>query len=61
MKLSPILAMVSAIQKLQQFKPASVQYMGDRDKEDHRLVKKWNLMVPINVLNQTWNEPDYAV
>lgn len=52
---------VNAIDKLQQFKPTTAQYMGERDKEDHRLVKKWNLMVPISVLKQTWDEPDYAV
>lgn len=41
--------------------PTSVQYISDKDKEKHKLIKKWNLMVPISVVNQTWDEPNYDV
>lgn len=49
------------IQELIKISPSKPQYIGDKNKEKHKLIKKWNLMVPVNVINQTWNEPNYDV
>ncbi len=51
----------SVVKTLLQYKPTSPQYMGDKEKEKHHYIKKWNLMVPLNVLNQSWDEPNYVV
>ena len=47
------------IAQLKKYISNSVQYMSDHTKEPHRLIKKWNLMVPISILDRTWNEPQY--
>lgn len=49
------------IQWLLELTPKSAQYIGNKDKEQHKLIKKWNLMVPVSVINQSWVEPDYDV
>lgn len=49
------------LEQLQKRRPLSTQYMGDRKKEKHKFIKKWNLMVPISVLQQSWDEPNYDV
>lgn len=54
-------APAAIMNELQKLIPKSAQYMGDKDKEKHKLIKKWNLLVPFNVLNQTWDEPNYDI
>ena len=52
---------LNILEQLQELSPKSPQYMGDKDKEKHKLIQKWNLLVPMSVLNQSWDEPNYAV
>ena len=42
-------------------KPISPQYLSKKAQKKCRLVKKWNIMIPENVINQQWEELDAAV
>ncbi len=52
---------IEIIEKLIKLSPSKPQYIGNIAKEKHKLIKKWNLMVPVNVVSQMWNEPNYDV
>src|SRR3990167_5451687 len=45
------------IKKLLDAKPTSPQYVSKRGHEKFQLIKKWNLFMPISVINQSWEEP----
>lgn len=47
----------SKLEVLQTHISATPQYVTNARHESCRLVKKWNLMVPDSVLNQSWEEP----
>ena len=49
------------LSKLEQVKPRAPQYIMDRHREKSHLVSKWNLMIPISILNKTWEEPNHDV
>jgi predicted transcriptional regulator of viral defense system len=42
-------------------KPLTAQSLLTDKGEQGRLIKKWNIILPINLLNKTWEEPDYDV
>lgn len=42
-------------------KPLTAQSLLSNKLEKGRLVKKWNIILPIYLLNKTWDEPDYDV
>ena len=39
-------------------KPLTPQSLVSHDKEGGRLIKKWNLILPLHVLNKSWEEPN---
>ena len=39
-------------------KPLTPQSLVSHDKEGGRLIKKWNLILPLRVLNKSWEEPN---
>ena len=39
-------------------KPCSPQYLSINLRNDCQYVKKWNLMIPKQLLNKTWEEPN---
>jgi predicted transcriptional regulator of viral defense system len=41
--------------------PTRAQYIIDRHQEKCQLIPKWNIMVPISLINNTWEEPNYDV
>jgi predicted transcriptional regulator of viral defense system len=45
---------------LQNVKPKSPQYIADRHQESH-FNSKWNLIIPLAILNQSWEEPHYDI
>ena len=49
------------LQPLLALLPAKPQYIGDTQQGSCKLVKKWNLMIPSSVINQSWEEPTYDV
>lgn len=42
-------------------KPLTPQSLVSHDRQGGRLVKKWNLILPLHVLNKSWEEPNYDV
>lgn len=42
-------------------KPLTAQSLLTDNREQGRLIKKWNIILPINLLNETWDEPNYDV
>jgi len=42
-------------------KPLTAQSLLTNKREQGRLIKKWNIILPVNLLNKTWDEPDYDV
>lgn len=49
------------LQDLLSSKPLTPQYISKELHLDCQLVKKWNLMVPKQILNQTWEEPNAQI
>lgn len=39
-------------------KPKTPQYASKRNHDRFTLIRKWNLLLPTNVINQSWEEPD---
>ncbi len=50
-----------ALDSLLKFKPSTPQYLMNHSLEQCRLVKKWNLMVPLRVLEKSWEEPEHDI
>ena len=46
---------------LLQHKPSSPQYVSKIHTEACRLIKKWNVILPTRVIDQSWEEPDHDV
>jgi hypothetical protein len=46
------------LQSLLAVKPRSPQYLSTNLRNDCQYVKKWNLMIPKQMLNKTWEEPN---
>ncbi|MCK5494482.1 MAG: transcriptional regulator [Candidatus Omnitrophica bacterium] len=44
------------LSKLKELSPKQTQYMDESSKKDGQLLKDWNLIVPKEVLNRTWEE-----
>lgn len=42
-------------------KPLTAQSLLSDKREQGRLIKKWNIILPIYILNETWDEPNYDV
>lgn len=42
-------------------KPNAAQYVSGNADEQFQLVKKWNIYLPLSVINQTWEEPDLEI
>lgn len=49
------------LQRLLQMKPKSPYYLVKSRRQPCEFIKQWNLMVPKNILYQTWEEPNYDV
>ena len=46
------------IEKLLQYVPKQLHYMNrDRQKEG-KYIEKWRLIVPLEIIHRTWEEPD---
>ena len=39
-------------------KPLSPQYLSKKRTKPCRLIKKWNIMIPVNIDNKNWEEPE---
>jgi predicted transcriptional regulator of viral defense system len=39
-------------------KPKNPQYATKRGNDKFQLIKKWNLLMPLSVINQSWEEPN---
>jgi len=46
------------LQSLLAAKPKSPQYLSKNLLKDCQYIKKWNLMIPKQILNKTWEEPN---
>lgn len=46
--------------RLLKYKPLSPQSLAS-SREPGQLIKKWNLVMPIHVINQSWDEPNHDV
>jgi predicted transcriptional regulator of viral defense system len=42
-------------------KPKGPQYVSRNSHEKCQLIKKWNLLMPISVINQSWEEPHVQI
>lgn len=49
------------LSKLKRFIPRNKHYMDHNTKKPSKLIKQWNLMVPIEILGKQWEEPDYDI
>lgn len=49
------------VKMLLQQKPSSPQYLSKKPIERCRLIKKWNIMMPIIVIEKSWEEPEHDV
>lgn len=50
-----------ALKSLMKFKPQSPQYLSSHHAIPSQFVKKWNLIIPLRILKQSWNEPDHDI
>ena len=46
----------SFLQKLEQHKPKSLHYMQRQNRKDGTLLKRWNLLVPEEMINRSWSD-----
>lgn len=46
------------LQELVEAKPKAPEYLYKRKFQDGVFIKKWNLIVPKNILNESWEEPN---
>jgi len=49
------------INKLLKKKPTVPQYLSKQHAEPCRLIKKWNIMMPISVIERSWEEPEHDI
>jgi len=49
------------IKKLLTQKPSAPQYLSKKQTEACKLIKKWNIMVPISVIEKNWEEPEHDI
>lgn len=49
------------LEPLHAAKPKSLEYLSKRKVKDNLLIKKWNLIVPKDILNQSWEEPNVDI
>ena len=46
----------SFLQKLEMYKPKSPHYMERQNRKDCSMLNRWNLLVPKNLINRSWDE-----
>ena len=46
------------LKRLLDAKPIIPQYVSKRGHEKFQLIKKWNLLIPVSVINKSWEEPN---
>ncbi len=46
------------LSKLKRFIPRNKHYMDHRTAQNSKLIKQWNLMVPVEILEKKWEEPN---
>lgn len=51
----------ATLEPLIKLRPKSPQYLTDHQREKCQFIKRWNLMVPISLIKQSWEEPNYDV
>lgn len=44
------------LEKLKELRPRKPHYLSRNIRKDCRLVKNWNLMVPVEILSKSWEE-----
>ncbi len=49
------------LDRLLRHKPSRPQYLSKKSTEPCRLIKKWNIMMPLSVIEKNWEEPEYDV
>jgi len=42
-------------------RPSGPQYLSKKITQPCRLIKKWNIFMPVSVIEKSWEEPDYDV
>lgn len=42
-------------------KPLTPQSLVSHEREGGKLIKKWNLILPLQVLKKSWEEPDHDI
>ena len=47
------------INKLLKQKPSTPRYLPRKSLEPCRLIKRWNIMLPISVIEKNWEEPEH--
>ncbi len=46
------------LKRLQAAKPLQPTYVNNQQHESSQLIKEWNILLPVSVANQLWNEPN---
>ena len=49
------------LNRLLQHKPSAPQYLSKKTTEPCKLIKKWNIMMPISIIEKHWEEPSYDI
>jgi len=49
------------INKLLKDKPTHPQYLSKKVSEPCRLIKKWNIMLPVSIIEKNWEEPEHDI
>jgi hypothetical protein len=52
----PLMVSQNYLDQLKIRRPKSPHYMDRGDRDPARLVSNWNLIVPIHIIEQTWEE-----
>ena len=46
------------LEELRKHCPAKPHYMNRTKNQSHKMIAKWNLVVPLNLINRSWEEPN---
>lgn len=46
------------LEELRKYSPAKPHYMDRNQSQPQKMIAKWNLVVPLNLINRSWEEPN---
>lgn len=46
------------LEELRKHRPAKPHYMNRNQSEPQKMIAKWNLLVPLSLINRSWEEPN---